>query len=155
MAQVTTTKAIATARELVDLFTKEVSASFTSIVETFEAVTGNPIITLSDGSPAAGEKTIVIRVSPIAWTATDILGNASQVYTPHKIDICTETNAAGTPNILTPTEFLPVLCEIAKRGMLVNWYQTPNLTVPAVAQMTAAQLSASFQDLYWNAMKAQ
>ena len=152
----TTTKAIATARELLDLFTKEVSNSFSLIVESYEAVTGNPILTLSNAAtPLAGQKTIVIRVSPITWTATDILGNASQVYTPHKIDICTETNAAGTPNILTPTEILPVFSEIAKRGMIVNWYQTPNLTVPAVAQMTSAQLSATFQDLYWNALKAQ
>ena len=151
----TTTKALATARELIDLFTKEVSASFASIVESFDT-NNNPVITLSDGTPAAGEKVVVIRIQPLAtWSPVDILGLASQMYTPHQIDICTETNAAATPNVLTPVELLPILSEIAKRGMVVNWYQTPALTVPAVAQMTAAQLTASFADLYWSAGKAQ
>ena len=151
----TTAKAVATARELIDLFSKEVSASFASIAETFEAVTGNPIITLSDGTPAAGEKVIILRVRPITWTATDILGLTSQVYTPHTIDICTETNAAATPNVLTTVELLPVLAEIAKRGMLINWYQTAALTVPSAAAMIDANLKATFSDLYWSAQKAQ
>jgi hypothetical protein len=151
----TTTKALATARELIDLWTKEVSASFVSIVQSFDT-NGNPVITLSDGGPAAGEKTVVVRIQPLAtWAPKDILGLSSQMFTPHQIDICTETNAAGTPNILTTVELLPVLAEIAKRGMVINWYQTPNLTVPAVAQMTAAQLSSTFSDLYWSASKAQ
>jgi hypothetical protein len=150
-----TAKSVALARELIDVWSKQVSASFAVIAETFEAVSGNPIITLSDGSPAAGEKTIVVRVRPVTWTATDILGNAAQMFCPHIVDICTETNAAGTPNILTPFEILPILCELGKRGLMVLWYQSPNLTPPAVAQMTAAQLSATYSDLYWSASKAQ
>jgi hypothetical protein len=150
-----TSKSMALARELIDVFSKQVSASFASIAETFEAVTGNPIITLSDGSPAAGEKTVVLRVRPVTWTATDILGNAAQMFCPHIVDICTETNAAGTPNILTTVELLPILAELGKRGTMICWFQTPNLTVPAVAQMTAAQLTATYSDLYWSASKAQ
>jgi hypothetical protein len=156
----TTAKALATARELIDLWTKEVASTLPVIVLTFEAVTGNPIITLSaDSTPATGEKVVVVRISPIAWTATDILGNASQVYTPHKIDFCTELNYAATndniADILTPVELLPVIGEIVKRGMLVNWYTSANGTVPAVAQMTTSNLKASFSDLYWSAQKAQ
>jgi hypothetical protein len=151
----TTTKALATARELIDLWTKEVSASFASIVQSFDT-NGNPVITLSDGSPAAGEKVVVVRIQPLAtWAPKDILGLSSQMFTPHQIDICTETNAAATPNVLTTVELLPVLAEIAKRGMLINWYQTAALTVPSVAAMIAANLTAPYADLYWSASKAQ
>lgn len=149
-----TIKAVAIARELIDLWTKEVSASFASIAETFDA-SGNPLITLSDGTPVAGEKVVVVRVRPIPWTATDVLGNTSQVYCPHVVDFCTETNAAGTPNILTTVELLPVIGEIVKRGCLVNWYQTANLTVPDSTTFIAGNLKASFGDLYWSASKSQ
>ena len=151
----TTAKALAFSRELIDLWTKEVSTSFASIAQTFEVSTGNPIITLSDGSPAFSEKVVVVRIRPIPWTATDILGLASQVYTPHVIDICTETNGAGDPNILTTVELLPVIGECVKRGTLVNWYQSANGVVPAIGQIIDANLKASFGDLYWSAQKAQ
>ena len=152
----TTTKALAIARELIDLWTKEVSTSFASVAESFDT-NGNPVITLSDGGPSAGEKVAVVRISPIAWTATDILGNASQVYTPHVIDLCTEANNAvgAVADILTPTEILPILAEIVKRGTMVRWYVSPNATVPATTQMTSGNLSASYSDLYWSASKAQ
>ena len=153
-----TAKSIALARELIDVWSKEVSASFASIAETFEAVTGNPIITLSDGGPGANEKVVVIRLRPIPWTATDILGNAATMFCPHIADMCTETNGAangGNYNILTTVELLPIISELAKRGTMILWYQSPNGTVPAVAQMTAAQLTATYSDLYWSASKAQ
>ena len=152
----TTAKAIATARELADLFAKEVISTLPIQVQSVDSV-GNPVLTLSaDATPATTEKVIVIRVRPLAaWTPKDSLGLDSQMYTPHQIDICTEINAAGAPNILTPVELAPVLCEIAKRGMIVNWYQSPAGDVPALSEMTDAQLTKSFQDLYWSASKAQ
>jgi hypothetical protein len=152
----TTAKAVATARELLDLFAKEVATTLPSQVQTSDT-NGNPVLTLSqDSTPAAGEKVIVIRIQPLAdWSPKDILGLASQMYTPHQIDICTETNAAATPNVLTTVELLPVLAEIAKRGMVINWYQTAALSVPSVVAMTSSNLTAKFADLYWSASKAQ
>lgn len=154
----TTTKALAIARELIDLWTKELSSSFASIVQSFDS-SGNPVITLSDGGPTTGEKVAIVRISPISWTATDILGNASPMYTPHVIDLCTEANYAattdGVADILTPTELLPLLGEIVKRGTQVRWYVSANGTVPATTQMTSGNLSASYTDLYWSAQKAQ
>lgn len=153
----TTTKAIATARELVDLWTKEVATTLPVIVQSFDT-NGNPVISLSaDATPAAGEKVVIVRVSPISWTATDILGNASQVFTPHQIEICTETNnqAGAVNDILTPVELLPVIAECVRRGMIVKWYQTVNTTIPSTSAMIAANLKATFQDLYWSVQKAQ
>lgn len=153
----TTVKAIATARELLDRFEKEVAATLPVQVETFDT-DGNPVITLSaDATPATGEKVIVLRVMPISWTATDIIGHTSQIYTPHKIQICTEANKADGPaeDILTPVELLPVLGEVCRRGMIVEWYQSANGDVPATTEIKAANLKKVWQDLYWNAMKAQ
>ena len=155
----TTAKAIATARELADLWTKEVAGTLPILVQSFDSA-GNPVITLSaDSSPATGEKVIVVRVSPIAWTATDLLGNASQMFTPHQIEICTEANYESTTDtvldILSPVELLPVIAEIVRRGTLVKWYVIANGTVPSTAVMIAANLKATYADLYWSAQKAQ
>ena len=152
----TTTKAIATARELSDLFAKEVSTTLPYQVSS-QDTNGNPVITLSvDATPTATHKVIVIRISPMSsWSPVDCLGLASQMYTPHQIDICTEANAASYPNVLTTVELLPVLAEIAKRGMLINWYQTATTVLPTVSGITSGNLKASFADLYWNAQKAQ
>jgi hypothetical protein len=155
MTQYSTTKAIATARELIDLFTKELT-TMTNVVESYDS-SGNPVITAYNTN-SAGNKVVVIQVQPIAWTAVDILGLASNVYCPHQINICTEatsSSSSGIVGFLTPVELLPILSEIAKRGMLVNWYQSHQGTVPALAQITAANLVASFGDLYWSAQKAQ
>ena len=153
----TTTKSLATARELLDLLEKEVATTLPVQVETFDT-DGNPVITLSaDATPAAGEKVIVLRVMPISWTATDIIGHTSQIYTPHKIQICTEANKAdgGGDDILTPVELLPVLAEVCRRGMIVEWYQSANGAVPATTEITASNLKKGWHELYWNAMKAQ
>lgn len=150
-----TAKSVALARELIDVWSKQVSASFSIIAETFEAVTGNPIITLANAAtPLTTQKTAVLRIRPVTWTATDILGNAAQMFCPHLVDLCTELQG-GAASYLTPAELLPILGELGKRGLMVNWYQTPQATVPAVAQMTAAQLTATYSDLYWSAEKAQ
>lgn len=152
-----TTKALATARELIDLWQKEVATTLPVIVQSLDT-DGNPVITLSaDTTPTTGEKVIVVRVKPISWTATDIIGHAAQMFTPHVIQVCTEANLAGGggADYLTPVELLPVFAEVVRRGMIVEWYVSDNGTVPSTAQMVAAKLSKTWADLYWNAMKAQ
>jgi hypothetical protein len=137
-----------------------VSSTLPVVVQTYDT-DGNPVVTLSaDTSPATGEKVVVLRVAPITWTAKDILGLTSPTYTPHQIDICTELNYAATTDnvadILTPVELLPVLAEVAKRGMIINWYQTANGTVPSASAMIVANLKASDQgNLYWGMQSAQ
>src|SRR5512138_648199 len=144
----TSTKALAMAREILDLFAKEVATTLPVQVQSYDT-DGNPVLTLSaDSSPAAGEKVVVIRIKPIAWTAVDIIGHSSQMFTPHVIQICTETPDAGY--IVGPVELLPILGEIARRGTLVEWYQSAHDTLPATAQMIAGNLTASWKDLYWN-----
>lgn len=152
----TTYKSQAILRELVDLLKKEVP-TLPFVTEGFDS-DGNPIATLSeDATPATGEKVIVLRVTAFSYpTAKDILGLPALAFGPHTIQMCTESNptlGAGA-DILDPAELLPVIVEIGRRGSMVEWYRSANGTVPAVAQMTAANLSATWRNLYWNVQSA-
>jgi hypothetical protein len=155
----TSAKAIAIARELVDVWQKKVATTLPVLVESLDT-DGNPVITMSaDSSPAFGEKVVVVRVKPMTWTAYDIIGHVSPVYAQHVIQVCTEANYASTndniADILTPVELLPIWAEIAKRACQMEWYVSANGTVPSTAQMTSGNLVKSDKDLYWNALKSQ
>ena len=150
----TSRKAQDIARDLLDTFGKQVAATLPVQVQTADS-SGNPILTLSaDSTPATGEKVVVIVVSPYAsGTAYDIFGNAAINYSPTKIQFCTEANYAATTDnvadILTPTELLPIISEISKKGTLVEWHVTANGTVPSAAAIAAGTvLSATFAPLY-------
>jgi hypothetical protein len=155
----TTAKAVAIMRELKDKVSKRVAATMSYAVSSADA-SDNPVLTLSyDATPATGEKVVVLRVRPITWTSKDVMGNADTMFTPNYVDVCTEANYAATndniADILTPAELLPVIGECIQTGCMVNWYVSPNGTVPATAQMTTAQLGATYQALYFGASKAQ
>jgi hypothetical protein len=157
----TTKKALDFARDLMDVWAKEVKATLPIITETFDA-SGNPVITLSaDVDPAHGEKVVVVLIKPYATgTATDVFGNTATAFTPHIIQVCTEMNYAattdGVADILTPVEILPVLAEVIKKGTIVEWHQTANGTVPSEAAITAGTvLKSTYRDLYWTIQSAQ
>ena len=150
----TSRKAQDIARDLLDVFGKEVAATLPVQVQTADS-SGNPILTLSaDSTPSFGEKVVVIVVSPYAsGTAYDIFGNAAINYSPTKIQFCTEANystgTAGTADILTPVELLPIITEISRRGTLVEWHVTANGTVPSQTAIAAGTvLKASWAPLY-------
>lgn len=155
----TTKKALDFARDLMDVWAKEVASTLPVITETFDA-SGNPVITLcQDSAPATGDKVVVVLIKPYTTgTSYDCLGLTASAYTPHIIQICTEANksdGAGA-DILSPVELLPVLAEVCKRGTIVEWHVTDNGTVPSEAAITAGtKLVATYQDLYWTIQKAQ
>ena len=158
MANVTA-KALASHRELVDHLKYFVAATLPVVVDSYDS-DGSPITTFSaDATPAAGEKVVVLRTKAIDWaTAKDSLGNTAIQYAPHVFQICTEANFAGTTDnvadILVNGELLFFFVEAGRRGSFVEWYQSANATVPAVAQMTAANLKGQWRDLYFNIQKA-
>ena len=157
----TSKKALDFARDLSDVWAKQVKATLPIITQTYDS-SGNPVLTLSaDVDPASGEKVVVVLIKPYATgTATDVFGNTATAYTPHVIQVCTEANYAGTTDnqadILTPVELLPILAEVCKRGTIVEWHVTDNGTVPSEAAITAGtKLKATYRDLYWTIQKAQ
>ena len=155
----TTKKAIELSAELADELKKRVSAGFVSIVESSDS-NGDPVITLSDGTPAAGEQVAIIRTKAMPWTlATDVLGLAAGRYTPHIMEICLEgVGAAGTSApILTSANLLPLLATVAKRGTQVDLYITATTVVPSISGSTmAGTLGSSYQpELYWGMLAMQ
>jgi hypothetical protein len=147
----TTEKAMQIARDLKDLFSKEIISTMPYVTDGFTSE-GNPYISMSvDSTPTLNHKVVVVVVKPYSTgTAKDSLGNTANSYTPHVIQFCTEANYAGTTDntadILTPVELLPIICEIAKRGSYVEWHQTANGTVPSAAAIVAGTvLKATFK----------
>ncbi len=154
------TKALQMAKELQDVLKSRKISTLPVVTESYDA-SGFMVITMSaDATPATGEKVVVIRVKPISWpNTTDVLGLASQVYTPSVIQICTEANFAGTTDnvadILSPIELLPILATCALRGAKVEWHVIANGTVPSVAAIDAGtNLKSSFDMHFQWGMKA-
>lgn len=150
-------KAIEISAELADELKKRLPTLI--LTETSDG-SGNPVISLTgDATPAAGEKVIFIRTTGIDWPlAKDVLGLASPVYTPHVIQLCTELNFAGTTDnvadILTAANLLAVLGCVLSRGTRVEWYQTAVATIPSVAAMIAANMTASWESNIYHGMQA-
>ena len=147
-----THKAVAISRFLADDLAKRFSDL--QVDESFDSV-GNPVITISDGTPAAGERVIILRtVGDENAEAKDILGNEAIHYTPHTVQLMTEENAgAGDTDIddpLTSQDILNVIADVARRTPKIEWYQTATTVVPSVAAIIPGNLKAEFQNLYWN-----
>lgn len=148
---------VAMARELTDKLKKLVPSTMSVVTESNDS-DQNPVITLSaDATPATGEKVIVIRFKQVSQpTAVDMFSRTDLTgpYGPVMVQICTEKNYEGATDnvldILGPGDLLPLLMEIGKLARWTEWYRTANGTVPSTAAMIAANLAATWKDLYWN-----
>lgn len=159
MSYTTPQKALDTAHVLASLL--KVRYSTKVVTESFDT-DGNPIVTVDDGTPAAGEMNIIIKVMPTDWPlGRDVLGNVANVYTPHKILFGTEANGASAgPTLVqpvSPANLLPALGEVVLRGMKVEWYQTASGTAPTLANtiFASANLVASFYPELYNPLTNQ
>ena len=165
-----TTKAASIARELTDNLTKRLAASFPYVSQGLDT-SGNAVITLSGAAtPIAGGKNAVIRVRPITGTARDSFGNATQPFCPDIIDLITEANSATatdttiqagadvlTPiaDILSASDVLNLLGEIARKSTAINWYITANGTLPSIANIPSTPSATFNQHLYWGTLNNQ
>ena len=135
----TSYKAIEMANELANKLTMRLASLGTTVgavVQSFDAA-GNPMIKI--GSGADGAASMAIQVLPIPWTAVDILGNASPVYTPHVVRIATEAAGGGNLGLTDWTTLAPVLSEAIMLGCRCEWYVSPNST--GVTKILAAPLT--------------
>jgi hypothetical protein len=93
----------------------------------------------------------------MAWPlATDVLGNAAQVYCPTVIQFVTELNASGgcIPVATTPASVLPLLGVLLSKNCIVEWYTKVNGAAATIANITGTPI-ATFKDLFWDFKKAQ
>lgn len=101
------------------------------------------------GAAAADAPGARIHVVPEPWTlAKDILGNTASIYSPSIVRVCFEANAgAGGPDeddVNTWSVMLPIIGAAIQTGCKVEIYESANADGPDDADITAANLKASF-----------
>lgn len=151
MAYTVPSKAIAMAHELSDKLKLRFASKVVS--ESFDT-DGLPLITISTGTPTAGGMNVVIKIAMAVWPlAKDILGNAANIYSPMTAQIATETE---TTTQILGVSALPLIGELALRGIAIDWYKSANGTVPTAATFaTATNLVASFAPDLYNRLTSQ
>lgn len=158
----TTQKAIELAHELADKLKKRISLA---VAESFDS-NGHPLIQVGEGTDNA--EGAVVRIKPIDWAlAKDILGLASQVYTPHVIQICVESSDNGNGDSVealgynTWANLLPLLGQCLETGCKVEVYAVANDTgvtnimADIAASFGSSNLKASYDNLYYPMVNSQ
>ena len=141
-------KAQAAAREIADALSKRLSAAAigTAVTVVQSADTdGNPLITV--GTLGSTNACALIKIMDVAQPlAKDVFGNAAQTFTPIKMMLASEAAPLGG---LEPKHTLALLGEPAKRGIFLEWYQSASGAAPAVGTFIAANLVATFDNIYY------
>lgn len=148
----TTKKALALADEIADALKKRMSLT---VAQSFDT-DGNPLIKVGTGT--AGDPGGLLKIRPVDWPlAKDILGNNATMFVPHVAQLVTEANAtAGAgADINTPAQLLPLLAEPVARGIKLEWYNSANGNAPDPTDISASNLKATYDSLYWPLMATQ
>jgi len=139
----TTKKALAMAQRLtLELGIRQSALAAVQSVDTDE----NPLVRL--GAVAAGDPGALFKVMPITWTAKDILGNASTVFTPHVVQVCFEAPTAGAGADVDPNtwaEKLLILGVAVNLGARVEVFERASGTAPVSTDLITANLKATFE----------
>jgi len=116
---------------------------------------GCPVLTVSqDATPAAGEQVMVYRIKPVSLLFNAI-GQTQEDFVPHDLDVCIETGAVANTSILNATNAAIMNTESAKTACIYKLYMCTNTTLPAVAEMTAANLKFTSEPMIYNKLMAQ
>lgn len=108
------------------------------------------------GTGGIGAKGGIVKVAPIAWPlAKDIFGNTATIFTPHMIQICTESNSDAGSDINSPAELLPILATSCLKGTRVEWYKVANGVAPVLASIVVGNLKATYDNLYFPMISSQ
>lgn len=139
----TTKKALVTADELANELKLRQSAL--AVAVTFDT-DGNPLVKVGTG--VAGSKGGLFKILPIDWPlAKDILGLASQVYTPHVVRLVVEGNASAGAgaDVNDWTTLIALLGCGLSRGMRFEMYETPNGNAPDPTDFVSGNLKTAFE----------
>lgn len=150
-----TFKSFEMARQLADKFRKSIALAAVTMVEGV-GTNGDPTILFGTG--VSRGPNAFIRIADMSDpTAKDSLGNTAGNYTPHVIQLATETNYAGTSdNIadnLSTDKLLDILGELITTGCQLEWYQEADGTTPTETTITSSKFKARFNtNRYWPLM---
>lgn len=134
-----TQKAVA----LLDAIAEELSKRLSSLALTKgQDSTLNPQLVLGTG--IAGAAGCYLRVIPQPWTANNVLGLASQVFSPHVIQVVFEANPAGGAgaDVNTLATLSTVITVCARKGTALEVFEEANGAAPGEADCVASKLKA-------------
>jgi hypothetical protein len=122
-------------------------ASTLVVTETFDN-SGNPVITVNDGTAATTEQNVFIRIVELAAIGTDSTGQAAQSYGPHVVQIAQENLTATTPSIVAGAQMswlnavnsAIVLQGAVLTGARVELYLETAGSAPTVSSIDPAKL---------------
>lgn len=107
---------------------------------------GNPTLSINDGTAATGEKNLVVIVKSLSNGVTDSLGLASNEYGPHVVQISTETGATANAHFWASDELAFIMSACMKPNAVFEWYRTANTTVPTTSAL--GTLAVRIADLW-------
>lgn len=116
-----------------------------AVTESVLAATGGPVLVV--GTDTIGAPGARIHIVPEDWSlAKDVLGNSANIFSPSVIRICFEANnAAGAAADVNGWDtLLPIVGAAIQTGAKVEIYESANGDAPDDADITAANLKATF-----------
>jgi len=145
-----TAKAEALLRDVADKLAKRYAGSATiDTVRQAKDSQGWPVIFLSDGGvETAGAAVIALRIRAVDMVSTDVFGNATSAYAPHKLEVAYELTATDNP-IPTDKDLLTAEFEAIKTGVAIQLKELANGTAVTAANMDAAAVGLELDELYW------
>lgn len=135
-----TAKAEAMSRQLKDILSNLAKAGVmgATIDEVREAKDANgwPMLFISNGSEAAGQPVVAIRIKGIDAVSKDILGNSLTAFAPHTCEIAWEDLLAATD----PMEHVAV-AQCAKMGLEIQMKKIATTVAVTEANIDAAAVA--------------
>lgn len=144
-----TAKAQALSRDLADKLAKRFAggASINSVRQANDA-NGWPLLFLSNGSEAAGQPVILIRIKGQDMVSKDVFGGSTSSYAPHTLEFNYELTAANNP-IPVDGDLWTAAFEAIKTGVRFQAKENANGTACTEANLATATVVADLEELYW------
>jgi len=108
------------------------------------------LLITSGGNAAEGQPVVYVKISAQDMVSKDIFGNDTDSYAPHVLTFAYElTGAAGTNSIPSHADILACEFETIKTGVAFTLKELANGTAVTDANVTAAAVTATYDELYW------
>lgn len=137
----TTEKAIALTAELRDSLRRY----FASVSDVQFDVDGNPFLTATQGTLAAGQQAALVKILPVPSIQVDGLGLAQRVYATHIVQVLLESSTTAHIALMLESNKLYVLEEAGARNCEMQLYLGAN----GAAVATSALIAGNLEQTWW------
>jgi len=107
------------------------------------------LLITSGGNAAEGQPVVYIKISAQDMVSKDIFGNDTDSYAPHLLTFAYELGAAGNETLPSHADILTCEWEAIKTGVAFTLKELANGTAVTDANVTAAAVVATLDELYW------